>query len=303
MSASDDLLVRRDVLRGFGSAALASLTLAPAMSWADSLFGGERFAEAVQAAEAQGGGRLGVAVLDTETQRRFAWRGDDRFPVTSTFKFVLAGAVLAAVDRGRERLDRRIPIAASDLVDYAPVTGKHVGAEGLTVAELCEAIIVWSDNAAANLLLSTIGGPAGLTGFARGLGDDRFRLDRMETALNEAAPGDARDTTTPLAMLGDLDRLLLGDVLSAASRAQLTDWLVACRTGDQKIRASLPKDWRCGDKTGAGGYGTNNDIAILWPPRRRPILVTSYLTGTTAALDSRNAALAAVGRAIAAALA
>ena len=119
MSASDDLLVRRDVLRGFGSAALASLTLAPAMSWADSLFGGERFAEAVQAAEAQGGGRLGVAVLDTETGKRFARRGEERFPVTSTFKFVLAGAVLAAVDRGRERLDRRIPIAASDLVEYA----------------------------------------------------------------------------------------------------------------------------------------------------------------------------------------
>jgi len=112
------------------------------MSWADSLFGGERFAEAVQAAEAQGGGRLGVAVLDTESGKRFAWRGEERFPVTSTSKFLLAGAVLAAVDRGRERLDRRIPIAASDLVDYAPVTGKHVGAEGITVAELCEAIIV-----------------------------------------------------------------------------------------------------------------------------------------------------------------
>jgi beta-lactamase class A len=183
------------------------------------------------------------------------------------------------------------------------VTGKHVGTEGLTVAELCEAIIVWSDNAAANLLLSTIGGPAGLTGFARGLGDDQFRLDRMETALNEAIPADPRDTTTPLAMLGDLDRLLLGDVLSPASRARLIEWLVACRTGDQKIRAGLPKDWRCGDKTGAGGHGTNNDIAILWPPRRRPILVASYLTGTTAALDSRNAALAAIGRAIVAALA
>jgi beta-lactamase class A len=302
MRASDALLVRRDVLRSLGSAGLATLTLAPDMSWADSSFGGERFAEAVQAAEAQGGGRLGVAVLDTESGKRFAWRGEERFPVTSTFKFVLAGAVLAAVDRGRKRLDRRIPIAASDLVEYAPVTGKHVGAEGLTVAELCEAIIVWSDNPAANLLLSTIGGPAGLTGFARGLGDDQFRLDRMETALNEATPGDPRDTTTPLAMLGDLDRLLLGDVLSQASRARLTEWLVACRTGDQKIRAGLPEDWRCGDKTGAGGHGTNNDIAILWPPRRRPILVASYLTGTTASLDSRNAALAAVGRGIVAAL-
>lgn len=268
-----------------------------------ALFGGETFAQAVRAAEAQGGGRLGVAILDTETGQRFAWRGEERFPVASTFKFVLAAAILAEVDRGRERLDRRIPIAQSDMVEYAPVTGKHVGAEGLTVLELSEAIIVWSDNPAANLLLTMVGGPAGLTGFARGWGDDRFRLDRMETALNEATPGDPRDITTPLAMLGDLDRLLLGDALSPASRARLTDWLVGCRTGDQKIRAGLPKDWRCGDKTGSGGYGTSNDIAILWPPGRRPILVASYLTETKAPLDAKSAAFAALGRAVAAALA
>lgn len=248
------------------------------------------------------GGRLGVAVLDTETGQRFDWRGEERFPVTSTFTFLLAGAVLAEVDRGRERLDRRIPIAASDLVEYAPVTGRHVGAEGLSVSALCEATLVWSDNPAANLLLPIVGGPAGLTGFARGLGDDQFRLDRTETALNQGAPGDPRDTTTPAAMLGDLDRLLLGDALSPSSRTLLTDWLIACRTGDQKIRAGLPKDWRCGDKTG-GGSGANNDVAILWPPGRRPILVASYLTETKASLEARNAALAAVGRAVAAALA
>jgi beta-lactamase class A len=295
--------LRRDFLRGVGGVALATLTPALARSSTGSPFGAEPFAQAIRAAEAEGAGRLGVAVLDTETGKRFAWRGEERFPVCSTFKFVLAGAVLAAVDRGRERLDRRIPIAASDLLEYAPVTGKHVGAEGLIVAELCEAIIVWSDNAAANLLLPAIGGPAGLTGFARGLGDDRFRLDRMETALGEARPGDPRDTTTPQAMLGDLDRLLLGAELSPVSRARLTDWLVDCGTGYKRIRAGLPEGWRCGDKTGSGGYGTTNDIAILWPPGRRPILITSYLTETTASLDAREAALAAVGRAIAEALA
>jgi beta-lactamase class A len=296
------MLLKRDLLRGAGSAGLAAFIPVPARSAADRPFGGEPFAQAVSAAEAQGGGRLGVAILDTETGGRFARRGTERFPVASTFKFVLAGAVLAEVDRGRERLDRRIPIATSDLVEYAPVTGKYVGV-GLTVSELCEATVVWSDNPAANLLLPLVGGPAGLTGFARTLGDDRFRLDRMETALNEATPGDPRDTTTPVAMLGNLDRLLLGAELSAASRARLTEWLVACRTGDQRIRAGVPKEWRCGDKTGSGGYGTANDIAILWPPGRRPILVAAYLTETTAPLDARNAALAALGRAIAAALA
>ena len=285
-----------------GSAALATLIPALPAFAADATFGGEPFAQAVRAAEMQGGGRLGVAVLDTQTGKRFAWRGDERFPVASTFKFLLAAAVLTQVDRGRERLDRRIPIAASDLVAHAPVTGKHVGGAGLTVAELCEATMVWSDNPAANLLLPILGGPAGLTGVTREWGDTQFRLDRVETALGEGTPGDPRDTTTPVAMLGDLDRLLLGDVLLPASRAQLTDWLVGCRTGDQKIRAGLPKDWVCGDKTGGGGFGTNNDIAIVWPPGRRPLLVALYLTETKVPLDVRNAALASVARALPAAL-
>ncbi len=299
------MLARRGLLRVASGAALATSAapVAAAGFLAGGPFGGEPFARAVRAAEAQGGGRLGVAVLDTGTGKRFARRGGERFPMASTFKFVLAGAVLARVDGGRESLDRWVPIAASDLVEHAPVTGKHLGAEGLTVSALCEATVVWSDNPAANLLLPAVGGPAGLTAFARELGDDRFRLDRVETALNQATPGDPRDTTTPIAMLGDLDRLLLGAALSPASRARLTDWLVACRTGDQKVRAGLPEGWRCGNKTGGGGHGTNNDVAILWPPGRRPVLVACYLTETTAPLDARDAALAAVGRAIAEALA
>jgi beta-lactamase class A len=246
---------------------------------------------------------LGVALSTPETGQRFAWRGDERFPAASTFKFVLAGAILAEVDRGREQLERRVPIMASDLVEYAPVTGKHVGRQGLTVSELCEATVVWSDNPAANLLLPIVGGPAGLTGFARRLGDEHFRLDRIETALGEGTPGDPRDTTTPSAMVGDLDQLLLGAVLSPGSRARLTDWLVGCRTGDQRIRAGLPQGWRCGDKTGSGGYGTTNDIAILWPPGRRPILLAGYLTETKTPPEARNAALASVARAVAAGIA
>jgi beta-lactamase class A len=259
------MLVRREFMRVVGGVALATIGAAPAWSQSGSAFGGQAFAEAIRVAEAQGGGRLGVAVLDTETGSRFAWRGEERFPFASTFKFVLAAAVLAEVDAGRESLDRRVPIAATDMVTYAPVTEKHIGA-GLTVAELCEATVVWSDNPAANLLLPIVGGPAGLTRFARMIGDEQFRLDRIETALGEGTPGDPRDTTTPLAMVGDLERLLLGDVLAPASRRMLTDWLVACRTGDETIRAGLPEDWRAGDKTGSAGYGTRNDIAIIWPP-------------------------------------
>jgi beta-lactamase class A len=295
------MFAKRDILRGLTGAAFAALAPRSLAFAAGAPFDSEGFAQAIRAAEATGAGRLGVALLDSETGKRFASRGNERFPVTSTFKFLAAASVLSRVDRGSEQLDRRIPIEPSDLVEYAPVTGKHVGG-GLTVAELCDAAVVLSDNPAGNLLLATMGGPAGLTNFARTLGDDQFRLDRLETALNEATPGDPRDTTTPLSMLGNMERLLLGDALKPASRTQLIDWLIACRTGNQKIRAGLPKDWRCGDKTGGGGYGSNNDIAIMWPPGRRPVLVAAYVTETTAPLDARNAALAAVGQAIASAI-
>ena len=272
---------------------------------AEKAFGGASFAAAIRAAEAAGGGRLGVSVLDTGSGRRASWRGGERFPLTSTFKTVLAAAILAEADAGRESLDRRVPIASSDLLEYAPVTARHLGPDGISLGELCEATVVWSDNPAANLLLPAIGGPAGLTGFARRLGDQDFRLDRTEPALNEATPGDPRDTTTPEAMLGTMHRLLLGPALSPASRARLTEWLVGCRTGDEKIRAGRPAGWRCGDKTGGGRHGTNNDVAILWPPLSRPgrapVLVAAYLTGSAAPLAARNAALAAVGRAVAAA--
>jgi beta-lactamase class A len=163
------------------------------------------------------------------------------------------------------------------------------------VAELCEATMTLSDNPAANLLLDSAGGPAALTAYLRTLGDTVTRLDRMEPGLNQATPGDPRDTTTPLAMLEAMHKIVLGDVLSATSREQITRWLLGCKTGDRKLRALLPADWRVGDKTGAGAYGSNNDIGLLWPPGRAPVLVTAYLTQTRADGDTRDRALAQVG--------
>lgn len=284
--------------RGFGRGAAAVL-MTPARAGAP--LDVVSLAAAVRAAEAGSGGRLGVALADIESGQRFAWRGDERFPFASTFKFLLTAAVLAAAAEGRVRLDRPMAVGAADMVPHAPVTCRHVGGT-LTVAALCDATMTWSDNPAANLLLPLVGGPAGLTGFARRIGDDSFRLDRFETALSEGAPDDPRDTTTPAAMLADMKRLLFGPVLGADDRARLAAWLAGCRTGDNKIRAGLPGDWRCGDRSGGGGHGTNNDIAVLWPPGRQPILVTAYLTGTTAPLGVRDAALAAVGRAVVAAI-
>nr|6YRS_A Chain A, ancestral beta-lactamase [synthetic construct]6YRS_B Chain B, ancestral beta-lactamase [synthetic construct] len=245
--------------------------------------------------EKRSGGRVGVIVLDTATGRRIAYRGDERFPMMSTFKALLAAAVLARVDAGKERLGRRITYSKEDLVDYSPVTEKHVG-DGMTVAELCEAAITLSDNTAANLLLEALGGPAALTAFLRSIGDEVTRLDRWEPELNEAAPGDERDTTMPAAMAATLRTLLLGDALSPASRQQLVDWLVANKTGGKLLRAGLPADWRIGDKSGAGEHGSRNIIAVIGPPGRAPIIVVIYLTESQVDADARDAVIAEVGR-------
>ena len=283
---------RRDVLRGLvlTGAALALARPARVIAKTDD-------AEARLAAlEHQHGGRLGVAIQDTGSVRRIAHRGDERFLTCSTFKLLLAAAVLERVDRGAETLDRRIVFGEDALLEWAPVTREHVGPPGMTMSALCKAAITQSDNTAANLLLEQIGGPPAVTGYARSLGDPLTRLDRTEPALNRH-DGD-KDTTTPVAMLADVHKLLLGDALSDASRERLTAWLLANQTGGDSLRAGLPSDWREGDKTGSGDTATN-DVAILWPPQRKPVLVTAYYENAKTTGKDRHAVLAEVGRIVA----
>ena len=256
------------------------------------------FAARLKDLETASGGRLGVALLDTATGERAGHRLDERFPMCSTFKVLASAAVLHRVDRGEEDLGRRIYFTEADLVTYSPETQKHVGPVGMTVAELCKAAITLSDNTAGNLLLASIGGPQGLTAFARSLGDDMTRLDRIETELNEALPGDPRDTTTPNAMASDLRLLMLGDALSPKSRAQLQAWLAANTTGGKRLRAGLPASWKVGDKTGSGDRGTANDVAVIWPLTHAPVIVTVYLTGATTSADAQSATIADVARAV-----
>jgi beta-lactamase class A len=251
------------------------------------------------ALEASAGGRLGVAALDTGTGRRLAHRADERFAMCSTFKLFLAADVLSRVDAGKESLDRRVTYTAADLLAYAPVTKAHVKEGAMTVGSLCEAAVEESDNAAANLLLKSVGGPDGLTSYLKGLGDTVTRLDRNEPELNGNEPGDARDTTTPEAAVATMERILLGDALSAPSREKLLGWLIACKTGSARIRAGVPKSWRVGDKTGTGARGATNDVAILWPPGRKPILVAAYFSESKMDQDERNAILAEVGKIVA----
>jgi beta-lactamase class A len=260
--------------------------------------GAARFA----AIEARIGGRIGVAALDTGNGKRLDYRADERFPMCSTFKFLAAAAVLKRVDEKTEKLDRFVPYDAKEILEYAPVTKEHLKDGGMTLGALCEAAIEQSDNTAGNLLLDAIGGPAGLTNFVRNLGDRMTRLDRKEPELNSAIPGDERDTTTSASMLADMARILTGDALSQSSRRQLEDWLRDNKTGAAMIRAGVPKNWIIGDKTGRGANGATNDIAIMRPPGRAPILLAVYSLGSTATADDRAAAIAETAKIVAGAL-
>ncbi len=242
--------------------------------------------------ERASGGRLGVAIHDLASNRIETHRADERFPMCSTFKLLAVAAVLARVDRGADHLDRSIHYTRADLLDYAPITRARVGRGSMTLGELCEAAITVSDNTAANLIVATLGGPAGVTTYARSLGDNVTRLDRVEPQLNEVRIGDVRDTTSPSAMVADLQTLAAGDALSSRSREQLIAWLVANNTGAARLRAGFPSGWRVGDKTGSGMLGTTNDVAIAWPPGRAPIVVAVYLTETTASMEVRERTIA-----------
>ncbi|MBW3363308.1 class A beta-lactamase [Streptomyces microflavus] len=207
--------------------------------------------------------RLGVYAVDTGDGRIVAHRPDERFAYASTCKALLAGAVLAK--KSLPQMERLVRYGKEEIISNSPITEKHV-ATGMTLRELCDAAIRYSDNAAANLLFRELGGPRGLQDALRGLGDRVTRCDRYEVALSDATPGDLRDTSTPRALATDLRAYVLGPALPAAKQAVLADWLKRNTTGDHTIRAGTPRGWEVGDKTGTGGYGTRNDIAIVRPP-------------------------------------
>lgn len=248
------------------------------------------------------GGRIGVCAIDTGSDRRLTHRAGERFAMCSSFKWLLAAQMLKRDMHMPGFREQVVRFDQSDILSYAPVTRARIGADGLgamTIAELCEATVVTSDNAAANLLLEGAMGPEGFTRFLREGGDAVTRLDRTEPALNENLPGDERDTTTPEAMARDLGRFLLEDaILNQTAREQLIGWMVAARTGLERLRAGFPSTWRAGDKTGTSDevHNATNDVAIAWPPNRAPILIACYMSDSTAAYAERVAAQAEVGR-------
>jgi beta-lactamase class A len=296
---------RRSVLaRGFGGLILPGMlglsTQASAradMNLRMPTFKGNVF----KALEKQAGGRIGV--FATQGRIHVGYREDERFAMCSTFKWVLAAAVLQAVDRGSLSLEQRVPFGEADLLDYAPVTRARVAQGGMTVAELCEAAVALSDNTAANLLLPLIGGPAGLTAFVRSLGDKVTRLDRNEPDLNSNIKNDPRDTTTPQAMTQLLLSVYRRDVLSIGALSWLKRWMIATSTGNDRIRAGVPAGWTVGDKTGTGLLGATNDVGVLWPPTDAAIYISVCCTGSSLDLAGRNRLIADITRAAIAALA
>lgn len=253
----------------------------------------------LEAYERDSGGRIGVYAENLATGQKLAWRADERFVMCSTFKASLAACVLARVDRGEEQLAAMIPYGQADLLEYAPVAKQNLAAGAMSVTEMCKAIVELSDNTCANLLLARIGGPAALTSFWRSIGDTTSRLDHDEPELNRSPPGDPHDTTTPAAMTGNLKRLVTGEALSPASRGQLTEWMVGCKTGANRLRGGLPADWKIGDKTGYNGKDAAGDVAVVWPKGDAPILIAAYTQGGTPTAAQIAAAFARIGRMVA----
>lgn len=234
--------------------------------------------ETLAALESSAHARLGVCALDTANGKMLCYRAKERFPLCSTFKVMDVAAILQKSMTDPQLLQKRIVYTKSDLVtEWNPITEQHV-ADGMTVEELCSAAMSYSDNSAANFLANQLGGPAAITAFARSIGDPSFRLDHLEPEVNSAIPGDPHDTTTPEAMTTSLKKIMLGTVLSPPLRTQLQTWFKANTTGNTCIRAGVPIGWTVGDKTGGGDYGTRNDIAVLWPAKGAPIVLSIYFT-------------------------
>jgi beta-lactamase class A len=243
-------------------------------------------------------GRVGLYAENLQTGKALTWRANERFVMCSTFKASLAACVLGKVDIGQEHLDRMVPYGEKDLLEYAPVArAKDNLAKGvLSVEAMCKGAVEMSDNTCANLLLSAVGGPAALTNFWRTTGDGVSRLDASEPELNRSPPGDPHNTTTPAAMAGNLQRLVLGTMLMPPSRERLTNWMLGCQTGANRLRAGLPKAWSVADKTGNNGKDAAGDIAVAWIKPGQPVLICAYAQGGAPRPEDLDALFAGIGK-------
>lgn len=240
-------------------------------------------------------GRLGVSVWDTQTDEKWDYRGDERFPMMSTFKTLACATMLKDMDS--EKLDKNATakVEERNMVVWSPVMDRMAG-QTTRIEHACEAAMLMSDNTAANIVLRSIGGPHGVTRFLRSIGDKATRLDRFEPRLNEAKPGDNQDTTTPNAMVNTLHTLLEGDALSYESRIQLKIWMQDNKVSDSLMRSVLPKGWSIADRSGAGGFGSRGITAMIWKENHKPVYISIYITETDLSLQARDQVIAQISQ-------
>lgn len=281
---------------------LAGLTVLPLAGCdpktAGKVAAGVDFAAAMLDITKRHGGRIGVSAIDAGSGGRLSVSSQERFGMMSVFKWILAAAVLARVDKGELKLDQVVRYGRKDLVGWSPVTEKKVKDGKMAVGDLCAATVSKSDNAAANLLLPLVGGPEGLTKWIRSLGDAVTRCDRKEPELNTVADGDPRDTTTPEAMTQLLQIVFTGAALEAASIKQLRTWMEATSTGDKRIRAGVPSGWTVADKTGTAN-GAVNDVAVIWPKSEMtegPIFLSIFTVGGGLEPEAKEQVVADIAR-------
>ncbi|MGI9280766.1 MAG: class A beta-lactamase [Endozoicomonas sp.] len=272
----------------------ASLTLAASAALASDY---QPVEEKVIALEKRLDARIGVSIYEVSTKKGWSYKGNQRFPLMSTFKTLACAKLMNDADNNKLSLNSATTVTKEMLVTYSPVTAKQVG-KNISLEKACEATMLTSDNTAANIVLEHIGGPSELTNFLRSTGDSVSRLDRIETKLNEGKPGDLRDTTTPEAIVQTLNQLVFGNVLSEPSKNQLKQWMIENQVADGLLRSVLPDGWSIADRTGAGGYGSRGIAAIVWPEYKPPFIVSIYITETDSSFDARNSAIAEIGELI-----
>ncbi len=256
-------------------------------------------ADPIAAYERATSGRIGVHALNVRTGKTISWRADERFIMCSSYKASLAAFVLARVDRGEERLDALVPYTAKDTLElWGPVAKENLARGAMTVEAMCKAAVEISDGVCANMLMARSGGPSALTAFLRSIGDMTTRVDHYEPALDRVPSGGPDDSTTPAAMAATLHKFVLGDVLSAPSKALLVRWLVGNQT-NPRLRGGLPKSWRIGNKTGHSGRDMAGDIAVAWPNPDTPIVIAVYTRGGKPSEKQFDKAFAGIGKLVA----
>lgn len=288
----------KNTLFACASVLLACISAAPLLTTSACAQDLTQLTKSIQAEEVTLQARIGMAVFDANTGQTWQYRGEEHFPLNSTHKALTCAALLAKVDEKSLSLTQPVLISKDMVVTYSPITKKSLAPKAMTLGEICHAAVSYSDNTAANVAFDAIGGPTGFTTYMRSIGDDTTQLERKEPELNEATPGDMRDTTTPDAIVKSLHKILLGNVLSPASREQLTQWMLDDQVAGPLLRAALPSDWKIADKSGAGGYGSRSIIAVIWPPAKQPLVTGIYITQTKAPMEASNKAIARIGTAL-----